>query len=596
MSLRPRAARWFEVLTPSAALAATTEALARSGAAHIEAPPSVRDEPPLEGLSDMGTVLEACEALAQRYGPHLSKSEGRPSRTGSPRQLLAEALDRLRAWAREADPILVCLEALHQEAANLRLCRELFAVSDPLAQVLRAGPAGSTLAPRVLAVVGPIVDPPAVEGVLLRRIDGQEHAFLLLVGPSQDVEHAVRALASFEPIVVDLPREPRVDERLAAIAGEIEASQDALEALRVRYETGRALADARRLRWFARSVPALPHTTHFSLVTGWCDDGSGDRIRGALDASGVVALLRFPDPPEGVEAPIVLHNPRWARPFERLALLLGTPGRNETDPTIVLAFVAPLLFGYMFGDVGQGLLLLAAGLAFRRRVPALALLVPCGLAAMVAGVAFGSVFAREDAIPALWRHPLASPIPVLAGALAIGVRVLMLGVVLSALATLARARFPVRELALVLVYLGVVGLLVHGAAGLGVLCGLVLEAAAGALSARSRRVLGAVERVGELLEQAFQMLVNTLSFARVGAFALAHAGLSSAVVTLAASTSGPVAEVGLLAVGNLVIVALEGLVVSIQTTRLVLFEFFARFLRGEGRVFRPLTPPSEIET
>jgi V/A-type H+-transporting ATPase subunit I len=46
-----------------------------------------------------------------------------------------------------------------------------------------------------------------------------------------------------------------------------------------------------------------------------------------------------------------------------------------------------------------------------------------------------------------------------------------------------------------------------------------------------------------------------------------------------------------LALGNVVILALEGLVVSIQTTRLVLFEFFARFFQAEGREFRPLRPP-----
>jgi V/A-type H+-transporting ATPase subunit I len=46
-----------------------------------------------------------------------------------------------------------------------------------------------------------------------------------------------------------------------------------------------------------------------------------------------------------------------------------------------------------------------------------------------------------------------------------------------------------------------------------------------------------------------------------------------------------------LIVGNAAIVALEGLVVSIQTTRLVLFEFFIRFLTAHGRPFEPLTPP-----
>jgi V/A-type H+-transporting ATPase subunit I len=47
-----------------------------------------------------------------------------------------------------------------------------------------------------------------------------------------------------------------------------------------------------------------------------------------------------------------------------------------------------------------------------------------------------------------------------------------------------------------------------------------------------------------------------------------------------------------LVIGNAAIIALEGLVVGIQTTRLILFEFFIRFLSAQGRPFEPLTPPS----
>ncbi|MCK7477989.1 MAG: hypothetical protein M0C28_11580 [Candidatus Moduliflexus flocculans] len=43
-----------------------------------------------------------------------------------------------------------------------------------------------------------------------------------------------------------------------------------------------------------------------------------------------------------------------------------------------------------------------------------------------------------------------------------------------------------------------------------------------------------------------------------------------------------------LVLGNVLIIVLEGLVVSIQTTRLVLFEFFTRFLRPAG----PRLPPA----
>jgi len=43
--------------------------------------------------------------------------------------------------------------------------------------------------------------------------------------------------------------------------------------------------------------------------------------------------------------------------------------------------------------------------------------------------------------------------------------------------------------------------------------------------------------------------------------------------------------------GNIIVIVLEGLVVSIQTTRLILFEFFIRFLQASGRVFKPLVGP-----
>ena len=107
-----------------------------------------------------------------------------------------------------------------------------------------------------------------------------------------------------------------------------------------------------------------------------------------------------------------------------------------------------------------------------------------------------------------------------------------------------------------------------------------------------RRVSAAVAGLGLWLEHTLQLLINTLSFARVGAFALAHAGLSSAVVMLATGTAWW-AQILILIAGNLLILTLEALVVLIQTTRLLLFEFFTRFLSGSGRPFLPLPlPPS----
>ena len=111
-----------------------------------------------------------------------------------------------------------------------------------------------------------------------------------------------------------------------------------------------------------------------------------------------------------------------------------------------------------------------------------------------------------------------------------------------------------------------------------------------ALVSAGRRFAAAGGAAVEFLESMLQLIVNTISFVRVGAFALAHAGLSMAVVGLAYASRSIFFTAIILVLGNVLIIALEGLVVSVQTTRLVLFEFFVRFLHAEGRPFRPLAP------
>jgi V/A-type H+-transporting ATPase subunit I len=97
--------------------------------------------------------------------------------------------------------------------------------------------------------------------------------------------------------------------------------------------------------------------------------------------------------------------------------------------------------------------------------------------------------------------------------------------------------------------------------------------------------------LSESFETFFQLIINTVSFARVGAFALAHSGLSAAVVGISGGVESAAATVLILVIGNAFIIILEGLVVGIQTTRLVLFEFFVRFLTASGRQFLPLPAP-----
>jgi V/A-type H+-transporting ATPase subunit I len=300
--------------------------------------------------------------------------------------------------------------------------------------------------------------------------------------------------------------------------------------------------------------------------------------------------MHFCAPPRELAPPIVLRNPRWARPFEWFARLLGIPGADEADPSVLLAVLAPLMFGFMFGDVGQGAVLVLAGFALRKRFAAAELIIAGGIAAMVFGTLFGSVFAREGIIPALWLHPLQAPLRLLAVGLAGGSVIILLGLALEALESYwagAVRRWWATRAGLVLSYLAALAWAVDSRAAWLVPVGLAWFCAGEALLARRAQRLGAA--LAEAIETLLQLLVNTLSFVRVGAFALAHAGLAAAINALCAAI-GPhwLAILGL-ALGNAVLILIEGLVVGIQTTRLVLFEFFIRFLRGSGRALKPLT-------
>ena len=214
---------------------------------------------------------------------------------------------------------------------------------------------------------------------------------------------------------------------------------------------------------------------------------------------------------------------------------------------------------------------------------------------MVFGFVFGSLFGREDLIPALWVHPVADPLPVLAVPLAAGVLIILLGLVLNALAASWRGdwlRWLHVDAPVVLLYLGLVSaFFLEGSVSLPVIVSALTWYVVGNLLLAGGSIAAMLTAVARLIETVLQLVLNTVSFVRVGAFALAHAGLSLAFNIMADSAASMIAAGLILLLGNVVVIVLEGLVVSIQTTRLILFEFFIRFLQARGRVFRPLTGP-----
>ncbi|HTP71131.1 MAG TPA: V-type ATPase 116kDa subunit family protein [Burkholderiaceae bacterium] len=608
--LRPRPARWFEILAARDDATLVLEALARTGAVELEARPRAGLPAALSDL--MPLLAQYAELSARHHAYWPSSASCRPSTyPEAPLATLRRCLETIRAWAQDAEPLIQALQRCEAERSELQLWGRVLGALD-----LR------TLVPSDLAGAGPwvrarlFVLPPGTapeqalpapeEGLETVagsvEIDGAPH--LLVVGRPEALQSMAQTVTTLKGSVHDVPgwlradaagNQAHVGERLAAIEKEVGGLRADLAALHRRHELPRALGDANRLQWVMRNVRALEASELLCWITGWSSDLQGESLERALHAAGARALLHFATPPVNMRAPLLLSNPRWARPFEVFSRALGMPSSSEADPSLLLAIAVPLMFGYMFGDVGQGLVIAVAAWWLRKRFVIARLLMVGGLSASAFGLVFGSVFGVHKVLPALWLHPLDAPLTVLLVPLVGGAVLLTLGLGLNALEAWWRRQWRLwllTDAALVIVYLGLLAAFIEPAA--------LWVAAAGALyfcvghMVASGRLTAGLSALGELIEKTLQIGVNTLSFARVGAFALAHAGLSSAIVALMDAADSALVKALVLLVGNVVVIVLEALVVSIQTTRLVLFEFFTRFMQAQGRAFQPLPAPPSI--
>ncbi|MFA7386470.1 MAG: V-type ATPase 116kDa subunit family protein [Thiohalobacteraceae bacterium] len=606
MAFRPEPARWFECLVARDDLAFTLEVLAETGQIQLES--DLVDDG--AGLTDLRSLLEEFHQLASRYRLYWPEAAAPVTLTGKPARTLERALRQLRDWGTQADAPIRELERLQAESAELvRQQQWLLALQQALpegsaldvSELVNTGPLLCTLLYRVAEQAEiPPLPPQWLSWTIEQPLGGD----LLLIGPAEQRAQLEHDLSAHRVRVIPLadwlhgtPRAAasQIAARLQIYSRDRKTLQRQLLTLSDRFGLSDVLGEVARLDWFLRNVRYQESGANLAWVRGWSSAPAADVLQSQLATAGVRALVRFTAPPQDRRPPLVLRNPRWARAFEMFPRLLGMPSAQEADPSSVLALVVPLLFGYMFGDLGQGFVILLAGLLLRKRLPIAALLVPAGASAMLFGLLFGSFFAREDLFEPLWMHPMSQPLLVLGIPLAFGVLLLCFGLLLNGIQARWRGEgrhWWWREAPVILIYLSLLGLFFHPGAKLALVIGLVW-AVVGTLVAGHGGLAGRLGiAVGELVEQIFQLAVNTLSFSRVGAFALAHAGLSQAVVGLA-----EVAGQGgwlVLVIGNVFILGLEGLVVFIQTTRLVLFEFFIRFLRGEGQGFAPLPAPDYL--
>lgn len=324
---------------------------------------------------------------------------------------------------------------------------------------------------------------------------------------------------------------------------------------------------------------------------------------------------------KNADTPVKIRNSLFVRPFEFFVTMYGMPSYGGADITAFVALTYTVIFGMMFGDLGQGLVLAAAGyLMWRFKGMALGkVLVLCGASSMFFGFIFGSVFGYENLLDPVYRAMgLASkPLPVMESvnailffAICIGIALVTLSMAIHVYDSMKKklfgeALFSNNGLAGIVFYLAGVSevyafmsgrnlippaaaLACLSAGGLCIFFKDFLIAKIDRREASERASPGefVMQNIFEMLEHVLAYFSNTLSFLRVGAFVLVHAGMMMVVFSLANEGRNIVVVI----LGNALVIVLEGLLTGIQTLRLEFYEMFSHFLEGEGRPFRSVNP------
>lgn len=307
--------------------------------------------------------------------------------------------------------------------------------------------------------------------------------------------------------------------------------------------------------------------------------------------------------------PTKLKNNRIVKPFETIVKMYGLPNYTELDPTTFVAITAFLLFGFMFGDVGHGLVIFLIGILMAKKKISMGPVFEAGgIASMIFGVLYGSIFGNEELIPAIFIRPMESIQTMLIFGIAIGVVLILLAMLLNIRNGIKnkdkkKIFFDTNGLAGLIFYITVLGAGVYFIAkgkmiaSLGVLSIFVIIPLLAIMfkdtiseklfKEESEEESSLFEKVFHVVEILLSFASNTISFVRIAAFAINHVGLCMAIYILADMFSGT----GSLAVtifGNILVIVLEGLIVGIQVLRLEYYELFSRFYTGDGKEYKPL--------
>lgn len=362
----------------------------------------------------------------------------------------------------------------------------------------------------------------------------------------------------------------------------------------------------------------------YYILCGWMSEGDLEKFQADIEHDDKVFVVVVDDRETHFGAPPTkLKNPKVFKPFEMYVQMYGLPAHNEMDPTVFVGLTYSFIFGAMFGDVGQGLLLLIGGglLYYFKRIPLAGIVATAGIFSTIFGFMFGSIFGFEDIIDAVWLRPIEhmTMLPfvgklntVFVVAVAFGMGIIILAMILHIINAfrchdLGDAWFDVNGVAGLVFYASIVATIVLFMTGHKTPGGIVLAVMFGvplllilfkepltkkiekrAEGMEESKAMFLVQGFFELFETMLSYFSNTLSFVRIGAFAVSHAAMMEVVLMLAGAEKGNPNWI-VVVLGNLFVCGMEGLIVGIQVLRLEYYEMFSRFYKGSGRAFDPYT-------
>ena len=370
--------------------------------------------------------------------------------------------------------------------------------------------------------------------------------------------------------------------------------------------------------------PYIAEINEKYLLSGFVKADEVDHYKAIFKDLPSTIEVKDPSEVPELECPTLLKNNWFAKPFEMFLGMYGVPKYTDFDPTGFMAFTYCLLFGIMFGDLGQGLVLFILGLVFEKKGQIFGIINRCGITSMIFGFLFGSVFGYEELLNPIHqslfgvREKLfdvmaqSSTMLLLIGAVAIGAVLILTTQCMNIV-----NRFKHHQLGdAIFSQNGIAGLVFYGGIVFAIVATMLLgwnvlnpvylgifivlpvisfvmkEPLSNAVEHKTVKPEEGwggyiAQSIFELIDVLLTFVANSMSYLRVGGFVLSHAGMMLVVMTLVEMTGK--AGVAVLIFGNIFVMVLEGLIVGIQTLRLEYYEMFSRYYDAGGVQFNALS-------